>query len=323
MKLTDIYEAAIECGIRNDPRGEKEIARLLKKENESFSEMKPKEKETYDREKLTNPYADSRISYDSAEKIQGVLVGIDIDTAEILLADRLREKGEKVNAVIAHHPVGLAYAKFYEVMDMQADIFTSFGVPVSASEDLTEKRKKEVSEKVMAANHFKAADSARLLNFSLMNFHTPADNSVASYLQDRLDKEKSGTLGAIIDMLMEEKEFSEAAKRGAGPVILVGSKDRRVNKAMVDMTGGTEGAKEIFAKLAAAGVDTVVGMHFSDEHKKAIQAANMNAVIAGHIASDNLGMNIVLDYIEKKHGSLKTYDASGFMRVKRGKNSKS
>jgi hypothetical protein len=319
MKLRDIYETAVEFGIKMDPRGEKEIARLLKKENECFSEMKPKEKESYDKEKLTNPYADSRISHDSGEKIQGALVGIDIDTAEILLADRLREKGEKINAVIAHHPVGLAYAKFYEVMDMQADIFTSFGVPISASEDLTEKRKKDVGEKVMASNHFKAVDSAKLLNFSLMNFHTPADNSVATFLQNRFDKEKPKNLGDIIDMLMEEKEYSEFAKRGAGPVILVGGKERRVNKVMVDMTGGTEGSKEIFAKLAAAGVDTMVGMHFSEEHKKAIQAANMNAVIAGHIASDDLGMNLVLDAIEKKNGALKVYEASGFIRVKRGK----
>lgn len=319
MKLTDIYQAAIECGIKNDPRGEKEIKRLLSIEKKKFDKLDAKEKESFDPEKLVNPYADSRISYDSGEKVQGVLVGIDVDTAEMLLADRLREKGEKINAVIAHHPVGLAYAKFYEVMDMQADIFSSFGVPISASEDLTEKRKKDVGEKVMASNHFKAVDSARLLNFSLMNFHTPADNCVASFLQSRFDREKPSDLGAIIDMLMEEKEYSEAAKRGAGPVILVGGKERRVKKVMVDMTGGTEGAKEIFAKLSAAGVDTMVGMHFSDEHKKAIQAANMNAVIAGHIASDNLGVNIVLDHVEKKHGALKVCEAGGFIRVKRGK----
>ncbi len=319
MKLRDIYEAAVEFGIKMDPRGEKDVKECLKKVKKDYDALTGKEKKSYDTEKLTNPYADSRISFDSGEKIQGVLVGIDIDTAEILLADRLREKGEKINAVLAHHPIGLAYAKFYEVMDMQADIFASFGVPISASEDLTEKRKKEVGEKVMAANHFKAADSARLLNFSLMNFHTPADNSVAAYLTARFDREKPKNLGGIIDMLMEEKEYSEAAKRGAGPVILVGDKSRRVKKIMVDMTGGTEGSKEIFPKLSAAGVDTMVGMHFSDEHKKAIQAANMNAVIAGHIASDNLGVNLVLDAVEKKLGALKIYEASGFIRVKRNK----
>jgi hypothetical protein len=151
MKLTDIYEAAVEYGKKMDPRGEKEVKEYLKKAKNDYDALNDKEKKSYDSEKLINPYADSRISYDSGETIQGVLVGIDIDTAEILLADRLREKGEKINAVIAHHPVGLAYARFYEVMDMQADIFTSFGVPISASEDLTEKRKKEVSEKVMAS----------------------------------------------------------------------------------------------------------------------------------------------------------------------------
>jgi hypothetical protein len=126
-------------------------------------------------------------------------------------------------------------------------------------------------------------------------------------------------MGDIIDLLMEEKEYAEFAKRGAGPVILIGDKSRRVEKILVDMTGGTEGSKEIFTKLAAAGVDTVVGMHFSDEHKKAMQAANINAIVAGHIASDDLGVNLVLDHIEKKHGSLKVYEAGGFIRVKRGK----
>jgi hypothetical protein len=319
MKLSDIYQAAIEYGIKMDPRGEKEVKEYLKKTKKQYDELSEKEKKNFDAEKLTNPYADSRIIYDSGALIKGVLVGIDMETQELLLADRLREKGEKIDAVIAHHPVGMAYARFYDVMDMQAEIFAMFGVPVSAAEDLTEKRKKEVGEKVLPANHFRAADAAKLLNFSILNFHTPADNSVVTYLQNRFDREKPGTLGGIIDMLMEEKEYSEYAKRGVGPMILLGDKARKVKKVFVDMTGGTEGPKDIYAKLAVAGIDAIVGMHFSDEHKKAIQAAGMNAVIAGHISSDDLGMNMVLDAIEKELGALKIYEASGFIRVKRGK----
>lgn len=319
MKLTDIFKTAVEFGIKMDPRGEKEVKEYLKKTKEQYEELPEKEKKNFDLEKLTNPYADSRIIYDSGSQIKGILVGIDMETQELLLADRLREKGEKIDAVIAHHPVGMAYARFYDVMDMQAEIFTMFGVPVSAAEDLTEKRKKEVGEKVLPSNHFRAADAARLLDFSILNFHTPADNCVTTYLQKRFDKEKPGTLGGIIDMLMEEKEYGEYAKRGVPPMILLGDKSRKVKKVFVDMTGGTEGAKEIYAKLAVAGIDVVVGMHFSDEHKKAIQAAGMNAVIAGHISSDDLGMNLVLDQIEKEQGPLKIYEASGFIRVKRGK----
>jgi hypothetical protein len=188
VKLSDIYEAAVECGIKNDPRGEKAVNEILRNGKKDFEALSAAEKVNFDPEKLKNPYADSRISYDSGEKIKGILMGIDIDTAEMLLADRLREKGESINAVVSHHPVGLAYARFYEVMDMQADIFSSFGVPISASEELTAKRKKEVGEKVMGANHFQTVDAARLLDFSLMNFHTPADNSVVTYLQDKIGR---------------------------------------------------------------------------------------------------------------------------------------
>jgi putative NIF3 family GTP cyclohydrolase 1 type 2 len=120
-------------------------------------------------------------------------------------------------------------------------------------------------------------------------------------------------------MLYEEKEYSEYAKRGVPPVILVGNKNRTVKKVFVDMTGGTEGAKEIFKPLISAGVDTVVGMHFSPDHKKAIEEAGMNAVIAGHISSDALGMNILLDGVEKKLGNLEVIETSGFIRVKRAK----
>jgi hypothetical protein len=39
-------------------------------------------------------------------------------------------------------------------------------------------------------------------------------------------------------------------------------------------------------------------------------------VIAGHIASDNLGLNLLLDAVEK-HGAFEVLECSGFRRVKR------
>jgi len=59
-------------------------------------------------------------------------------------------------------------------------------------------------------------------------------------------------------------------------------------------------------------------MHFSADHKKELEKANLNVVIAGHISSDVLGMNIVLDAIEKKRGKLNVIESSGFIRFKRG-----
>ncbi len=317
MKLKDIFNVIIKYGIKMDPRGEKEVNETLKRARKEYESMTEKEKKFYDIEKLENPYSDSRIVFDNGSNIQNVLVGIDVDVGEILLAEKLRERGTRIDAIISHHPVGLAYARFYDVMDMQADIFSIFGVPISAAEELTEKRKKEVSEKVLPANHYRVQDAVKLLEFPMFNTHTPSDNCVATYLQRKFDKEKPKTLGDIIELLLAEKEYFEYAKRGVAPVILNGDKKRKVRKVFVDMTGGTEGSKDIYARLSNAGIDTVVGMHFSEEHKKNIQGANMNCVVAGHISSDTLGMNLILDEVERKLGKLSVYQTSGFIRVKR------
>ena len=322
MKLKDIYSTMIEYGMKTDPRGEKEVKEYLKAENKKYSSMSEKEKQYYDENKLTNPYADSRIIHDSGKDIKTIIAGIDMEVGEILLVEELNRKGAKIDAVYAHHPVGRAYASFYEVMDMQADIFASQGVNIAAAETLTMKRLKDVGEKIAAANHYRAADAARLLDITMFNAHTPTDNCVASYLQNRLDREKPKTLGDVVDMLLEEKEYSEYKKRGAGPSILNGDKSRRVRKAFVDMTGWTEGPKEIYKKLCDAGVDTVVGMHFSPDHKKEISEAGLNCVVAGHIASDALGINVMLDEVERVNGPLKVYETSGFIRVKRSKGKK-
>ena len=57
-------------------------------------------------------------------------------------------------------------------------------------------------------------------------------------------------------------------------------------------------------------------MHLSEEHIKEAEKHHVNAVIAGHIASDNVGLNHVLDVLEK-HGPLEIIETSGFKRFKR------
>ena len=102
----------------------------------------------------------------------------------------------------------------------------------------------------------------------------------------------------------------------AGPKILIGTKERKPGKIFVDMTGGTEGAKNIFESLANSGIGTIVGMHLSEEHRKEAEKRYINVVIAGHISSDNLGINLMLDEIQKK-GALKVIPCSGFRRFSR------
>lgn len=319
MKLRDLYENIVAKGIEADPRGKKTVLKELAKRKKAYKDMKKQDREFFDTESLTNPYADTRILYGTGrEEIKTVLIGIDMEVQELLLADRLSEKGQKTDLVIAHHPEGRAYANFYEVMHMQADILNKFGVPINIAESLLEGRIKEVERRLMPVNHTRASDAAELLGIPFMCMHTPADNMVVSYLQKMLDKKSPDTLGDIMKILKEIPEYREAAKNNAGPNILIGSKDRRAGKIFVDMTGGTEGAKDIFESLANSGVGTIVAMHLSDEHRKKAEKHHINAVIAGHISSDNVGINLMLDELQKK-ASLKVVACSGFRRFKRKK----
>jgi len=317
VQLKKIYETLIATGIDADPRGKKKVLKSLEKQKKTHREMKEEEREFFDKETLTNPYADTRILHGTGkEEISTALVGIDMDVAEILLADRLSSKGSKIDLIISHHPSGRAFANFYEVMHMQADILSKFGVPINIAEGLLEGRIREVERRLSPANHDRAVDAARLLDIPFMCVHTPADNMVVSYLQKNFDRKKPDTLNDVVKIVKEIPEYREAQKNNTGPRILLGSKERSAGKIFVDMTGGTEGAKDIFESLANSGVNTIVGMHLSEEHRKEAEKRHMNVVIAGHISSDNVGMNLILDAVQKK-GKIKIIPCSGFRRFSR------
>jgi len=221
-----------------------------------------------------------------------------------------------VDLILAHHPEGGAYARLFAVMDMQAGILGRFGVPINIAESLIEGRMKEVERRLMPVNHTRAVDAARLFNIPFMCLHTPADNMVATYLQKLFDEKKPYTLDDVIELLLEIPEYREAEKNSAGPKILIGNKDRKAGKIFVDMTGGTEGSKDIFQSVALSGINTIVAMHLSEEHRKEAEKNHINVIIAGHIASDTVGLNLLLDRVTEGE-NITFLECSGFKRIKR------
>ena len=317
MKIREIYQKAIETGISSDPRGREAVLGDLQRLEKKFAELKPDEREFFDKESLHNPYADSRILNGTGnEEVASILVGIDIEAGEVVLCESLKNRGDSVDLIIAHHPEGTAFANLYSVMHMQSDILTKYGVPINIAEDLMEQREREVERRLMPLNHTRAVDSARLLGIPFMCLHTPADNMVATFLQKAFDDQKPYLLSDVIDLLRSFPEYREAARNGSGPKILLGTEGRRAGKIFVDMTGGTEGSKDIFQSLATADVNTLVVMHLSEEHRKEAEKNHFNVVVAGHIASDNLGLNLLLDEV-LKGSEMRILACSGFQRVSR------
>lgn len=316
MKLREIYDLAIEVGIANDPRGIDEVNKQLDRKRKEYDDLKADEKEFFDIDTLDNPYSDTRILAGDPEKeVRGLIAGIDMETQEVILADRLREKGETIDLILAHHPEGRALAALANVMGMQADIWASYGVPINIGDDLIGERMMEVRRGLMPVNHNRAVDAANLLGFAFMNIHTPADNLVTQFVQNYLVEKSPGTLGEIVKALREIPEYKDATLKEAGPTILVGEASKRPGKIIVDMTGGTEGPEGAIEKLADAGVGTIVGMHFSEKLRKKASESHINIVVAGHISSDAIGMNLFLDKLEQN--GVKILTTSGLKRIKR------
>jgi putative NIF3 family GTP cyclohydrolase 1 type 2 len=202
-------------------------------------------------------------------------------------------------------------------MGLQIDLLTAFGVTASVAEQLMEKRISEVERRLLPVNHNRTVDVARLLGLPLICLHTPADNCVTRYLTDLFQQKAPARLREVIKILEEIPEYRNSGLNCVRPKILSGSENSRVGKIYVDMTGGTEGSRDIFEKQAAAGISTLVGMHFSEEALEKARKANLNVVVAGHLASDNLGLNLLLDQIEQECGQeLKIIGVSGFERIK-------
>ncbi|MDP8262536.1 MAG: hypothetical protein P9M13_04440 [Candidatus Ancaeobacter aquaticus] len=318
MKLKDFYKFVINEGVAVDPRGKKGVADELKRVKDGYDDLPSWKKDIFDKILLTNPYADTRILHGNPEMdVKTILVGIDIEMGELLLADRLNQKGTKIDLIMAHHPEGKALAGLYQVMYLQADVLNKYGVPINVAEGLMAERIKEVRRRLLPVNHTRAVDGARLLDLPFMCAHTPCDNHVVDYLQKLLNKKKPRVLKDIVEMLEEIPEYRNSIKNDVPPTIVSGTAQRRCGNVFVDMTGGTEGSRKIFEKLSKTDIGTVVGMHFTDEHVKEAEKNNINLIIAGHMASDNLGINLFLDKASKKDKKLNIISCSGFYRFSR------
>jgi len=318
MKVKQVFELGLKMGILADPRGAKGVQAYLSDLKKEFENTKPKDKIYLDNERLNNPYSDSRVHIDDEKtEVARVLTGIDIGDGEILLASQLSERGKKIDLVIAHHPIGRGLAGLQDVMDMVVEKYEQLGVPVHVAEKIMEERVREVGRSVHPSNHYRLIDVARLLKVNLINTHTVTDNLVQKFLNDYITKRKPRTIGDLMDVLLEILEYQEAKKRGAGPVLFAGSPNHKVGKWLLEMTGGTNPSDKVYKELSNYGISTVIGMHMKDTARDVANEQRMNVVIAGHIASDSLGMNLFLDELEKK--GIEIVPCGGLIRVCRNK----
>lgn len=316
MQLKDLYQFAIKMGMEADPRSQEDVAQILADARDAYDDLKEEDKEFFDAESLNNPYADSRILYGEGEReIKKLIAGIDMETPELLLAMELNRQGMAIDLVLTHHPEGPALASLADVMSLQTQRMEDLGVRPGMAESLMGGRMNTVGRSVGSSNHYRAVDAARLLDMPYICLHTICDNLVDTYVSRYLQEQAPRNLGELVKALKDLPEYRQASLNHNPPRIDAGEKKGKAGKIFVDFTGGTSGPKEGYGKLAEAGVNTIISMHNSEDQIKVAKEANLNLVCAGHMASDSLGMNLLLDALEKE--GVEVVAASGLLRIRR------
>lgn len=312
MKTKEIYSLAIKLGTDADFRKKEKIKEILETRKNKFKKIEEKDKKYFDKESLENPYSDTRILNISENKeIKKILVGIDIEVADLLLAKEI-----KADLVISHHPLGSALAGLSEVMELQADVLSEYGIPINVAEKLLEPRTSEVFRSLSPRNTQRVGDAAKILKINLMCVHTICDNLAANFLREKIEKKNFERVEELMEEFEKIPEYQKAKEQKQGPTLFAGKKENYCGKiALTEITGGTEGNPKIYEWLAKAGIGTVIGMHASEEHRKEAEKNYLNVLIAGHMSSDSLGVNLFLDKLEKQ--GIKIIPSSGLIRVSR------
>ncbi len=177
-----------------------------------------------------------------------------------------------------------------------------FGVPINKAQKALKKKVGKVERSSHVSNFNRVGSAAKLLKMPYMNIHMPADkiteNFVQSFLDNKLKNKPKATLKDVVESLKEIDEYKNTI---AGPAIRVGSENDYAGKIAVLMAGGTSGGADVFKAYLEAGVGTIVCMHVPEDIKEEVEKQNIgNIIVAGHMASDSIGLNIIIDGLEKK-----------------------
>ncbi|HOX97051.1 MAG TPA: NGG1p interacting factor NIF3 [bacterium] len=321
MNLKELHQLGVKLGMKADLRGEAKVKKLLARKNKMYNDLPKSKQEKFDKTFLTNPYPDSLILNDTGKALKKIFVGIDIDVGDLLLA---RDLG--ADTVISHHPHGKGLLYLDSVMELQVDVLAHYGVPINIAQSLLKPRMSEVARSVRSRNMHRVADAAKLLNLNFVCLHTVCDNLVARYLYDLVEKNKKKLeyVSDVLELFAAVPEYRIGEDEyGFKLQLFAGSKQNYCGRvALTEITGGTEGSEKIYQYCAMAGIGTIVGMHMSEKHRDAAQAANVNSIIAEHMPSDSVGVNLFLDEVKKADKKLEIIPASGLIYYSRLKNKK-
>ncbi len=234
---------------------------------------------------------------DSAVHVKGrnirkVLIAINVGTAELMLARQLG-----CDAVIAHHPIGIARVNFYRVFDRHVDFMVEHGVPKKIARQAVEKLKERVATRNHADIYSDVVGAAKALGMPLVNLHQPCDEYMRQVILEAINSGRTEHVSDIVRSISRIPEFLHAATRVE---VKLGSEKSRAGRWALVVAAGTNGGYNIAKAYMQHGVSTVIYLHvdYGELTKMREDRLAGNLVVMGHLAGDSVGLNGLAERLE-------------------------
>ncbi len=234
---------------------------------------------------------DDSAVYVAGENLQRVLFGLDIGVGELVMAVQMG-----YDAVIAHHPVGLAH-RAWTVFERHVDVMMEAGVPEDVARRAVEPKMEALRVRGQSSNYERVPIAARRLGMPFLNIHGPLDEMGRRVMQGTIDAaltaDPDATLAEVADLLAA----LPAAERAETDITVpLGDPAADAGKVVVAHGALTNGGYRVAQAYFDHGVDTVVYIHVSpDDLERLRDGERGQLIVTGHIVGDALGIEPYVD----------------------------
>jgi putative NIF3 family GTP cyclohydrolase 1 type 2 len=230
----------------------------------------------------------------AGKNIRKVLVSIDVDVAELMLAKNLG-----CDAVIAHHPIGEASINFHLVFDRHVDYMLEHGIPRQIAEEAVTKLKKRVALRTHTTIYTHTVAAAEKMGMPLVNIHLPCDELMRRRILAQL---KSNKIENVSDIKSSVEQIPEFRKSATEVLVPYGDPTSKAGRYALVVAAGTNGGYPVAKAYFEHGISTVIYLHVNGEDLAKLKEDKVsgNLVILGHLAGDSVGLNQLADALERK-----------------------
>lgn len=313
MQLGHMFRKMIEVGRNAEWRDAATLDAQLAQRRAEYDALTGYEKRYYDRERFTNPFGCSRICAGAPDlDVRGMMVGINCTLSGILYAERLRDKGRRIDAFFSHHGIAPSGDLYPDITGTHYNVLVDYGVPEATARQIVDRTIRDYTLRM--GNE--PSGFERHTDMALFNVHNPIDNLFGLRTARQIASEQPGTLAELIELLLTLEEFAIDARANVLPEIAVGTPGSAPGHVYLDVLGGIcLNDEELTALLATGKVNTVVRLAYNN-CIRICRDAGVNLVFLPHNAHDNVGINLMLDQVLAE-APIDIVPVDGFYRVAR------